>query len=498
MLTALKLLSYLVYLIIFHATYTYAQEYNYLDKKFTTEELLEDFTVFRQSLEESHPGFYWFNTKAEMDSCFDQHLATIDHPMTEREFFPILSELTAQVNCLHTTIAPSETMGIVYFTDSLRYFPLDLKILDDKGYIYRNLSEVESIPLGSEIVSINETPMDSIIARLLTHMSSDGHGKGWASYFLEKVFHVRYKYLIDDSDQFRMVVKEPNGSLIDYQVVGLSYPQRDSIRGERYGATANEEPWIQLRIDKAASTATLRIPRLANWEIGGKKYKFKQVLAQNMDDILEAEVDNLILDVGDRGGGNEDYGLSLLSYFLSEPFAGYKAIEFKNKKLDSRKYSEVGWLRYKLFRTVTKFEATDSTYLLKRAAGYKRVLSTVQPAPERFTGNVFLLVGRSTASATSDFAAWMHSLDLATIIGEETGGNYYGNTSNWEFNITLPNTKIRLLLPLARYLTNVKPDIPLGRGVIPDHLISPTIEDFLQNKDPQHDYAMRLIEQAAQ
>ncbi|WKN42087.1 S41 family peptidase [Tunicatimonas pelagia] len=498
MLTPLKLLSYLFCLIIFHTTHTYAQEHGYLDKKFTTQQLLEDFTIFRQSLEESHPGLYWFNTKAEMDRCFDQHLTAINHPMTEREFFPILSELTAQVGCLHTTIAPSELTGEVYFTDSLRYFPLDLKILDGKGYVYRNVSEVESIPPGAEIVSINETPMDSIITHLLTHTSSDGHQKGWAAYFLQSVFHVRYKYLIDDSDQFRLVVKEPNGSLADYQMVGLSYPQRDSIRDERYGATANEEPWIQLRIDKAVSTATLRIPRFANWEIDGKKYKFKQVLARSMSEILEAEVDNLILDVGDRGGGNEDYGLSLLSYFLSEPFAGYKGIEFKNKKLDSRKYSEVGWLRYKLFRTMTKFEETDSTYLLKRAAGYKRVLSTIRPAPEQFTGKVFLLVGRSTASATSDFAAWMRSLDLATIIGEETGGNYYGNTSNWEFNITLPNTKIRLLLPLARYLTNVKPDIPLGRGVIPDHLISPTIEDFLQDRDPQHDYAMRLIEQEAQ
>ncbi len=131
---------------------------------------------------------------------------------------------------------------------------------------------------------------------------------------------------------------------------------------------------------------------------------------------------------------------------------------------------------------MTRFEVTDSTYLLKRAAGYKRVLGTVQPASERFTGNIFLLVGRSTASATSDFAAWMHSLGLATIIGEETGGNYYGNTSNWEFNITLPNTKIRLLLPLARYLTNVKPDIPLGRGIIPDHLDSPLDSIFLQTQ----------------
>ncbi len=173
--------------------------------------------------------------------------------------------------------------------------------------------------------------MDSIIARLLTHTSSDGHQKGWASYFLQSVFYVRYKYLIDDSDQFRLVVKEPNGSLADYQLAGLSYPQRDSIRGERYGTTNNERPWIQWSIDKEASTATLKIPRFANWEIDGKKYKFKKVLARSMDEILEAEVDNLILDVGDRGGGTKTTGLAYYPTFFPNPLPDTKPLSLRTK-----------------------------------------------------------------------------------------------------------------------------------------------------------------------
>ena len=154
-----------------------------------------------------------------------------------------------------------------------------------------------------------------------------------------------------------------------------------------------------------------------------------------MQKIIDSGVDNLVLDVGDRGGGHEGYGLTLLSYFINESFKGYKAIEFSNKKFNARKYSETSWAEYAFFRTMMRFKKTDSTYLLTS----NKSLKPVKPASIHFTGNIYLITSRTTASATSDFAAWVHSLGFATIVGEETGGGYFGNTSNWEFDITLPN-----------------------------------------------------------
>jgi hypothetical protein len=31
------------------------------------------------------------------------------------------------------------------------------------------------------------------------------------------------------------------------------------------------------------------------------------------------------------------------------------------------------------------------------------------------------------------------------------------------------------------------------RGIIPDYIIAPSINDYLQNKDPQMDFAMKAI-----
>ena len=104
-----------------------------------------------------------------------------------------------------------------------------------------------------------------------------------------------------------------------------------------------------------------------------------------------------------------------------------------------------------------------------------------------------MIISGKTASAISDFAAWVHALDLATIVGEETGGGYAGNTSNWEFFITLPNTKMRPHIPLARYFTNVKENVFFGRGVMPDYEVTPSIEDILNGVDTQLAFTLDLI-----
>jgi hypothetical protein len=39
----------------------------------------------------------------------------------------------------------------------------------------------------------------------------------------------------------------------------------------------------------------------------------------------------------------------------------------------------------------------------------------------------------------------------------------------------------------------VKPDQPEGRGIIPDHTMWPSFSDFMQNRDTQMEYVLRLI-----
>ena len=60
-----------------------------------------------------------------------------------------------------------------------------------------------------------------------------------------------------------------------------------------------------------------------------------------------------------------------------------------------------------------------------------------------------------------------------TIVGEETGGSAYGNTAVHLPVITLPQSKVRVVMPLYRMVFDAKQQ-NTGRGVMPDVQVLPT------------------------
>ena len=59
--------------------------------------------------------------------------------------------------------------------------------------------------------------------------------------------------------------------------------------------------------------------------------------------------------------------------------------------------------------------------------------------------------------------------------------------------MTLPNRKIRIEIPLMKYVMAVKNN-PFGvRGLLPNHEIVPTINQRIAGEDPELEFARKLI-----
>ncbi len=58
--------------------------------------------------------------------------------------------------------------------------------------------------------------------------------------------------------------------------------------------------------------------------------------------------------------------------------------------------------------------------------------------------------------------------------------------------MTLPNTKIKVRLPLFRIVNNRNYQ-KNGAGVLPDIEVKPTVESIRRNRDPKMEKAMELI-----
>ncbi|MEM9981324.1 MAG: S41 family peptidase, partial [Bacteroidota bacterium] len=368
--------------------------YAQTDSLVSAKALKEDFTVYRASLEEAHPGLYWYRTKEAMDSIFSASLSSLSKFLTEREFYTLIASTTAKIGCLHTTMRPSIAFNNTQINAAARPFPFEIKLDGNRMFIYQNLSADTTIEKGTEILMINNRDVDSLIRFLIDKIPNDGYGDGWSRYALERSFRYYYHLFFGQPKYFDLKTRNKDAIEEVVAIPGRLEKERSRILKERYPDKTLPEPVISLRYDDETESALLSITRFENWKIGKKKYKF---LKKKMKDILKVDVKNVILDVGDRGGGNELWGLEILSYFLEKPYTAYKAVEFKTLDYDiSKKYSNTSSLAYGLAKLYLNVSKADSTLNQQNYRGLK----PYPPKKKRFTGNLYLLVSGATASAT--------------------------------------------------------------------------------------------------
>jgi C-terminal processing protease CtpA/Prc len=98
---------------------------------------------------------------------------------------------------------------------------------------------------------------------------------------------------------------------------------------------------------------------------------------------------------------------------------------------------------------------------------------------------IYLITDGFSVSASSLVASYLKYYANAEVIGAESGGTYTGNNGRAYPEVQLPNSKIKIRLPL-QYISYF-PGVPdEGRGVKVDHYMSPMLdkksqEEFIQS-----------------
>ena len=220
----------------------------------------------------------------------------------------------------------------------------------------------------------------------------------------------------------------------------------------------------------------------------------KKFLKQSFSEIKEHNIKNVIIDVSKNGGGTEGNEGLLYSYF-GDNYQKYSKVRVKTQKailnngIDKPiKLKVFGFLE----RIFVNKKMKDGSLERKNNLGLG--LMAYKKAPkDTFKGNVYVLISPITYSGGSEFSNMMYSQGLATFIGQETGGGYYGNTSGYSQDLTLPNSKITIEIPALQFVMNVEPKLPFGSGVKPNYEVIPTINQYINNENIYLEYALKLI-----
>ncbi len=411
---------------------------------FTVEQLQSDYNQFRNHLENNHPKLYRFASKSSLDSMFDSHLALITDSMQVAEFYTLLAPVIAKIGCGHTGVWPPS--GFWSSTPD-RMVPLHIYAgQDERIWILRSLDSSCVIPPGSELLSINNIPLKKMVKTFLNQLTADGYNHSLRIWKLNRqfqnLFALNYGY---------------------YSTYDIEYNAEGKNQSTQVRATSGEvirkilnpvrdEGWLygDLKYERMDEHNAALIKLLTFAYYGDKKYKFHAFIDDCFRDIREHNIENLILDLRDNDGGDPYCSVHLLAYLEPEPIP----------------------------------------YFSKRYHGYKHMADPIPRAEHPFEGNIYILINGGGLSTTGHFTSVLKYNKTGTFIGLETGGTYTCNDASKE--IVLEYTRIYVISASSTFATAVE-GFTDDRGIIPDIIIEPRIDDLITGRDTEMEYILKEL-----
>jgi len=456
------------------------------------ESLAQDFDLLVSSLKEAHTGLNWYSTYQEFDDFCANQKKLLRDKMTILDFYRVVAPIVAFTKEGHTSIRLSA--GDANYLQAFgRYFPFQIKFLGKQAYVINDFDGVKA--KGLLLAKINGKSIDEIIKTFLSVEPDDGYIVSGKYRWIEEngAFPSYYLRCFGSSESFAVELTDPktNHPIVLDNVRGVKYAEYRRLWKESVMSRDMDFPAAKIEFQPEIKTAILTFNTF-DTIFKNEKFDFKSFTDQAFKEIKDRGLEHLIIDVRKNSGGEEGLEDYVFAFLTNRPYTKYRYVQSSGPA-----YS---FLKYTNYDTKEKQERLEAAikrehYLSSdgRLLRRKGILTPAEPHQDAYTGKIYVLTGGLTYSGGSEFAGIIKGNRQAVFIGEETGGGYYGNTSGFVVRLTLPNSQIIIRIPLLKFVVEVGGDIPFGRGVIPDHEVQPTIDEYLNGIDAEMNYALKLI-----
>lgn len=426
-----------------------AYEENEQPRLFTVDELQADFQQMSELMEKGHSILYKFTDKPTFNQFVKDQFVKIDKPMSLAEFYRILSPVLAKIGCGHSSL----WLPKGYWNNtSAKLMPLRLVFLDGKAYAWHFYREVEGIPEGIEILSINGKPIPEILEALKANISADGYMDSRKLYKINQAPSFFYGLQFGYPDKFRFVCQlsdqsKPRSFVCDPVDLKTVEDAKEEINTTEFNPL---DFTLDLEILAPSDTAVLTIRSFVYYD---NPEKFNDFIDEAFAKINRLNIKNLLLDLRNNGGGNPFCTSHLFSYLIAEPLP----------------------------------------YFAEEYGKYARLASPIAPAKKVFQGRLIVLINGGCFSSTPHLCALLKYHKIGTFVGTEAGATYTCNGAAQE--IKLSHTGFIAVVNRRSYAAAVN-GFPKDRGILPDHFVMPRIEDLVKGRDVQKEFALQLSVQS--
>ena len=481
-----------LFIVIFFCSCSVSKNYN-PDKKYSKEELQQDYSLLRNILEKKHPSLYWYTPKDSMDYFFKEGYKAIEDSMTELQFgWKILAPLTSTIHCGHTSFSMSKGWNKFIRHKSIPSFPLYLKIWNDTMVVSYNLNKNDSvINKGTIITSINGITGADIISIMFDYMVEDGYSDNVNYIRLSTSFPYFHRNIFGLYKTYNVGYIDSTGTEKNISIPYFN-PPSDSLGKikkqekpeEKTGRSGRLENIRSLQIDTSFALMTIN-----SFSKGHLNSFFKR----SFRELHKNNVQNLVIDIRANGGGDINNYVTLAKFLRKTTFkvadtAYSKSKNFRpyTRHITSGFFNNIGLL-------FLSHKETDGNYHF----GFWERHTFTPKRRNHFDGDVYVLTNGLTFSASTLFCNAVKGESNVTLVGEETGGGWYGNSGIMIPDIKLPNTKLRVRLPFFR-IVQYHHIAEKGTGVIPDVYVGPVYKDVVNEVDTKMEWVRQFIKNKEQ
>ncbi|MBN9296583.1 MAG: hypothetical protein J0I41_06200 [Filimonas sp.] len=459
-----------------------------LDAKYAPAELQQELQLLKRIMEANHPSLYWYTPKDSIDYYFSSAINSIHDSLTTFQFKNKIAWVISKIRCGHTSVRFPDEYIEAAAERKLQQFPLSIKTWKDSLVALGSLFRTDSIfKRGTIITSINGHSGKQILDSMFQFVSTDGYSDNFKSQLISTNFPAYYKNAWGLSQQYTIRYIDTAGA--EQETTLRNYdPKSDTqvikrsnnitiIRDQPSPPTRKEKRTAYLNskrslsIDTTNSTAYMRV---ATFSEGHLRNFFRRSFKQ----IGKQHIKHLIVDLRENSGGSINVSTKFARYIADHSFKVADTVAAISRRFRYGRYIHPSWVYWVSMHFTSSHHRSDDKIHLNYFENHRFDPLT----KDHFDGNVYVLQGGFTFSAAAMFVSHIKGQKNVTIVGEETGGAYYGNTSVHLPSIKLPLTKVNVVLPMYRVVldhTRVKD----GQGIKPDIEIEPTSEAIRKGFD---------------
>ena len=423
---------------------------------YTGDQVKKDIDYAKVYMEDVHPDLYAEIDEDKLDNIIDSIKKTLPQSLAEVEAYQVLSTIFSNINDAHTMLSLNNYLrrGAIFFR---KVPPYRLRVINDKIFVLKNYSKRKKIPVGSQIIEINNKTASECLIELSQLVSHETKNNLQANLQLPMIWGMWNNF-----ENFTLTYKTPEGK-IETIVSSSGLFSNISFLWDFTGFFLKNYSFEILNDD----VGYINIKAFNNLD------KCKNFFTSTFGEIRKENINNIIIDLRGNQGGNEEVSLELMQYLSPVDFRSFDTIKVKISR-----------------ERINRLSIDTTIYTPGSLVLEKNSMTPLRNNDLHYNGKCYLLTSGYTFSCALDFAAMFRCYNIGEIVGTETGGKTvsFGAPRNF----ILPETGLEMKVSQKRFFNVCGEESK--RGLIPDHKVENSIQDDINGIDRALEFILSKID----